>query len=48
MNDFESNGYQLVDKQDIASLAMQVNILLICGQILRKSDKNVIFKFCSL
>ena len=48
MNDFENNGYQLVDKQDIASLAAQVNVLLICEQILRKRDKDVIFKFYSL
>ena len=48
MNDFENNGYELVDKQDIASLGTQVNILLICGQTLRKRDKDVIFKFCSL
>ena len=48
MNDFENNGYQLVDKQDIASLAAQVNVLLICEQTLRKRDKDVIFKFCSL
>ena len=48
MNDFENNGYQLVDKQDIASLAAQVNVLLICEQTLRKRDKDVIFKFYSL
>ena len=48
MNDFENNGYQLVDKQDIASLAAQVNVLLICEQALKKRDKDVIFKFYSL
>ena len=48
MNDFENNGYQLVDKQDIASLAAQVNVLLICEQTLKKRDKDVIFKFYSL
>lgn len=44
INDFENNGYQLVDQQDIASLAAQVNILLLWEQTFRKKDKGAVLK----